>query len=341
MDTVRLGRSGLEVTRIGFGSIPMQRLNDQDAVRVVRAALDGGLNWIDTANAYGTSEERIGKAIAGYDRSSLKVFTKSHGKDPGTVRSQVELSLERLGLSYLDLFQFHLVPSPEEWRRMEEGGTLEAALRLRDEGMIRHLGASAHNPDAALAVAGDPRIEVLQYPFNFIVNREAEEVLESCRRHDVGFIAMKPFGGGALGRASACIRFLMSYPGIVTDPGFEKLEEVEEVLALWREGAPLSPEDRAAIERLRSELGTRFCRRCGYCAPCPNGVEIVTLMSADSLVKRFPVERLTTGWPAEARESADLCIECRECEEKCPYELPITEQIRQGAEALRRAVAGR
>jgi hypothetical protein len=336
--TIRLGKSGLEVTRIGFGGIPIQRLSEQQAVKVIRRAIDGGLNWIDTANDYGNSEQRIGKAIKKYPRSEVLVFTKGMGRDPEVLREQIELSFERLQTDYVDLYQFHIVPDQETWRTMLDNGAFDLVREYRDRGRIRHIGASAHSRAAARAVIEHPEIEVLQFPFNFIVEDEGRQLVETCRANDIGFIAMKPLGGGALQDASACIRYLLTVPGIAADPGFEHIEEVEEVLSLWKEEAGLSEENRRSIERIRRELGTRFCRRCGYCQPCPQGVQIVSLMTMETLVKRFPVDRLSEKWIAGAAESIAECIECGECEEKCPYELSIMEEIRRGAEAFRRAL---
>ena len=328
----------MAVTRIGFGGIPIQRLNEKQAVKVIRRALDGGFNWIDTANDYGNSEERIGKAIKSYSRSAVLVFTKGTGRNPETLREQIELSLKRLQVDYIDLYQFHIVPDRETWQTMQENGTLDLVLEYREKGRIRHIGASAHSRDAARAVIEHPEIEVLQFPFNFIVEDEGREVLDACREKDIGFIAMKPFGGGALEDAASCIRYLLAVPDIVADPGFEHIEEIHEVLSLWKEGAALTEENLKNIERLRRELGTRFCRRCGYCMPCPQEVHIVTLMTMETLVKRFPADRLSEGWLSGAGESADKCIECGECEQKCPYNLPIIEEIQRGAEAFRRAL---
>jgi len=336
--TIRLGKSGLEVTRIGFGGIPIQRLSEQQAVKVIRRAIDGGLNWIDTANDYGNSEQRIGKAIKKYPRSEVLVFTKGMGRDPEVLREQIELSFERLQTDYVDLYQFHIVPDQETWRTMLDNGAFDLVREYRDRGRIRHIGASAHSRAAARAVIEHPEIEVLQFPFNFIVEDEGRQLVETCRAKDIGFIAMKPLGGGALQDASACIRYLLAVPGIAADPGFEHIEEVEEVLSLWKEEAGLSEENRRSIELIRRELGTRFCRRCGYCQPCPQGVQIVSLMTMETLVKRFPVDRLSEKWIAGAAESVAECIECGECEEKCPYELSIMEEIRRGAEAFRRAL---
>jgi predicted aldo/keto reductase-like oxidoreductase len=337
-NTIRLGKTGLEVTRIGFGGIPIQRLDVRQAVKLIRRGLDGGINWIDTANSYGNSEERFGKAIKKYPRSAVMVFTKGTGRDPKTLREQIELSFERLQVDYIDLYQFHIVPDQETWQTMLANGSFDLVREYREKGRIRHIGASAHSRDTARTVLEHPEIEVLQFPFNFIVEDEARELVDACREKDTGFIAMKPLGGGALEDAAACIRYLLAVPDIVTDPGFEHIEEVDEILSLWKEQAALSEENRRTIERLRRELGTRFCRRCGYCQPCPQGVEIVSLMSMETLVKRFPADRLSEDWIAGAAGSIEKCIECGECEQKCPYKLSIMEEIRRGAESFQRAL---
>jgi len=336
--TIRLGKSGLQVTRIGFGGIPIQRLSEQQSISVIQRALDGGLNWIDTANDYDNSEERIGKALKKYSRSDVLVFTKGGGRNPKALREQIELSFRRLQTDYIDLYQLHNILDPELWKKMQENGTFDLVREYREKGKIRHIGASAHTREAALAVIEHPDIEVLQFPFNFVVEEHGKKIVEACRSKDIGFIAMKPFGGGALENASACIRFLFSVPDVVADPGFERTEEVEEVLSLWKEEAPLSAENRQTIERIRRELGTRFCRRCGYCEPCPQGVQIVSLMTMETLVKRFPTHRFSEPWIEGAGKSVENCIKCGECEEKCPYKLSIMEEIRRGAAALQRAL---
>jgi predicted aldo/keto reductase-like oxidoreductase len=332
-----LGRSELRITRIGCGGIPIQRLSEDQAILVVRKSLDCGLNWLDTAHTYGSSEEVMGKAIKGYDRNQLHLFTKSQGREPESLRTQIDLSLKRLGTDYLDLFQFHNVPSVAVWQDMLRNGSMDLVRSYRDRGIIRTIGVSAHFEQIALLMIEHPEVEVLQYPFNFIVEEEGKRVLRACERKNIGFIAMKPFGGGLLEDAPPCIRFLLQFPGVVTDPGFDRIDQVQEVVDLYIENAPLSVEDRQTIDRLRNELGKKFCRRCGYCLPCDQGVEIITLMTMESFIKRLSLNRLHT-FPARAAESAEMCIECGKCEQRCPYQLPIIDQIKKSAAALRKVL---
>ncbi len=221
---------------------------------------------------------------------------------------------------------------------MKSAGTLDVLLELKAKGKIGHIGASAHKMEAVQAVLEDDAIEVIQWPFNFIMEEDGLKVLEECRRKDVGFIAMKPFGGGMLDDAGVCIRYLMQFPELAPDPGFEKVEEVEEVVRIAEQAQPLSERDQAVIARLRRELGTRFCRMCNYCMPCEQGVQIPILMRMDSMIKRLPPQKIFS-WVANGVETVEKCIECGECETKCPYELPIRELIREGAEKFREYAA--
>lgn len=339
MQHVPFGKTGMHLTRVGFGSIPIQRLDEAQAVKVIRFALDKGINWIDTAHSYGTSEERIGKAIRGYDRGRLFLFTKLNGNTLEQIQEQLELSLRRMNTDYIDFLQFHGITT-ERRQTLRECGALDYIRRQRDAGVVRHIGASFHLLESALDIMPDELIEGVQWPFNFIEHERAEQVLEVCDRRELGLIAMKPFGGGMLGSAGPCIRFLMQFPRVVMDPGFETIEEIEEVVRIAEAGGGLTDADRAYIDKTTRELGRRFCRRCGYCGPCPNDVNIVVLMTAESMIKRLAPEQLKGEWIRSALATADNCTRCGICETRCPYQLSIREQIHINAARLREAGAG-
>jgi predicted aldo/keto reductase-like oxidoreductase len=204
---------------------------------------------------------------------------------------------------------------------------MEAAQEALQAGQVRHIGITSHSLEVALAAVPSGHFETIQFPFNFVTREAAEELIPLARRHDVGFIAMKPFAGGLLDNASLAIKFLLQFDGVIPDPGIEKVEEVEEIVSLLDGSWELNVAEREAIELIRAEVGNRFCRRCEYCLPCPEGVQIPTVMNVKSFWKRFPADRFSTGWLAEAMYSAESCIECGECEEKCPYALPIREML--------------
>jgi len=335
MKTIRLGKTGLEVSRIGFGGIPIMRLAEDEAIKVVQRCLDLGVTFLDTANGYGTSEERIGKAIAGR-REQVIIATKTGARDRATAQKHLELSLQRLDTDYIDLWQFHNVSTFEAYDKvLGPNGAMEAAQEALRAGKIRHIGITSHSMDVALKAVPSGHFETVQFPFNFVTNEAATELIPLAQEHDVGFISMKPMAGGLLDNAVLAIKYLLQFDSIVPDPGIERIEEIEEIVDIVQGPWELTSQEQREIERIRAEVGTRFCRRCGYCEPCPQGVSIVTIMNLPSFRKRLPAERFSTGWIAEALESAENCIECGECEEKCPYDLPIREMIVENMELVK------
>lgn len=327
MKTVRLGKTGLEVSRVGFGGIPIQRLAEDEALKVLQRCLDLGITFFDTANGYTTSEERIGKAIAGR-REHVVIATKTAVWDRATAEEHLELSLKRLKTDYIDLWQFHNVSTFEAYEQvLGPNGAMEAAQEALRAGKIRHIGITSHSMDVALKAAPSEHFETIQFPFNFVTNEAAKELVPLAQKHDLGFIAMKPLAGGLLEDANLSIKYLLQFENVVPDPGIEKIEEIEEIVDIVKGSWELTPQERGEMERIRAEVGTRFCRRCEYCQPCPEGVRISLVMNLRSFWKRLPAERFFTGWVAEAVESARNCSECDECEEKCPYHLPIREML--------------
>ena len=330
MEMTAFGKTGMNLTKYGFGGIPLQRLSSEKASDLIVDAFKLGINWIDTANSYGQSEECAGKALERFGRENIHVFSKAQGDSPVLISDQVDLSLERMRLSCIDLYQLHLVRSREDWIRKLDNGTVDRLVDLRKKGFIKHIGASAHKLDVVLEIMDHPEIEAVQFPFNFIAEDIGSAALEKARSKGLGFIAMKPFGGGMINSAEAAVHFLNQYPDLVSDPGFEKTEEIIEVLH-YSEERNLSEKDKKNILKIKDELGTKFCRRCEYCSPCPQGVSIVKMMTFESMVKRLPAEKILGSKSREAAESVDKCIECGICETRCPYNLKIRERIREGA----------
>ena len=340
MERVRLGRTGLEVTRIGVGGIPIQRLTEDEAIHVMQHCVGLGINFIDTANGYSTSEERIGKAISGR-REQVIIATKTGATDRAGAMEHLRLSLERIGTDYIDLWQFHGVSTFDELDRvLGPGGAMEAAQEARASGTVRHIGITSHTMDVALKATASDRFETIQFPFNVITKEPADELVPLAREHDVGFIAMKPLAGGLLDNAKIAFKYLLQFKDVVPDPGIETPAEIDEIVAVVNGSRELTAADREEISRMREELGTRFCRRCQYCQPCPEGIPIPTIMNLVSFNKRLPSEQMLSGWVADAVDKARGCVECGECEEKCPYGLEIRAIIAQNVafyDALERA----
>jgi predicted aldo/keto reductase-like oxidoreductase len=204
---------------------------------------------------------------------------------------------------------------------------MEAAQEALQAGKVRHIGFSSHSMDMALKMVPTGHFETIQFPFNFVTSEPADKLLPLVEEHDLGFIAMKPFAGGMLADAKLAIKYLLQFDAVVPDPGIETTEEIEEVLDIVNGPWELTAQERQAMENFRAQAGARFCRRCEYCQPCPQGVRISTIMNLPSFLKRFSEEKLLEGWIADAIQTGENCIECGECEEKCPYHLPIREMI--------------
>jgi predicted aldo/keto reductase-like oxidoreductase len=327
VEKIRLGKTDMMVTRLGFGGIPIQRLSEDDAVAVVRKCIDLGITFLDTANGYTTSEERIGKAIAG-KREEVIIATKSGARDRENIEKHLSLSLERLQTDYIDLYQFHGVSTRKHLDIiLDPKGPRAVVEDAKKTGKIRHIGITSHSMDIAQEAVKTDQFETLMFPFNFIVVEAADELLPLCREYDVGFIDMKPMGGGMLDNATVAFKYLLQFPDIVYIPGIEHAWEIEEIAGIVQGSTGITAGDKAEMQRLRDELGTRFCRRCDYCQPCPQEIPISMVMNSTGFAKRLPSQRMFSSWISEGMERAATCTECGDCEERCPYELPIREII--------------
>jgi len=332
MKSLRLGQTNLVVSRVGFGGIPIQRVTEEQAVQVVRRCIDLGITFFDTANAYSNSEERIGKAL-GKSLANVIIATKTYARDRTTACEHLDLSLKRLRTDCIDLWQFHDVSTAEAYEQLlGPDGAMQAAQQARKQGKVRHIGITTHSLDIALEAVPSGHFETIQFPFNFVTNEAKINLIPLANKNDVGFIAMKPFAGGMLEEATLAIKYVLQYENVLPDPGIEQPSEIEEIVAIANGSLELTPEEQKKIERIRSMLGTRFCRRCGYCQPCPEGVRIRFLMNLESFWKRFPRERLIEGDFAAAAKSGNNCIQCGTCEERCPYHLPIREILQEKME---------
>ena len=329
MRKVRLGKTNLIVSEVGFGGIPIQRLTDEEAVRVVRGALALGIDFIDTAHGYPNSEERIGRAIAGR-QEGLVLATKSPARDGPTFRQHMDLSFERLAVDHIDLFQFHNVSSPEAYEAvLAPSGPLHVARAAQAAGRIGHIGISSHSLAMSLEVARSGHFETLMFPLNFVTDEAVQQLVPLCLQHDVGFIAMKPMGGGLLESASLAFKYLGRYPGVLPLVGIERVSEVEEIISIVDGPADLTVSELAEMNRIRRELGSRFCRRCGYCQPCPQDINISLMLNLPGFARRFAPDRIYGDWGQQIIATAETCLDCGECESRCPYNLPIRQIMQE------------
>ena len=329
MEKVRFGKTDLIVSKIAFGGIPIQRLSKSEAVGVVRGVIALGINFLDTANGYTDSEEKIGEAIKGLRRDEIVLASKSGARDKKTFVEHLDLSLKRLGTDYVDLYQHHGVSSADDYERLfAEGGVYEAMADAVRAGKIRYPAVSSHSVALAPRIIKEGKFAAIQLPFNFVDDEAAKKAIPLAREYGVGFIAMKPFGGGLLSDAGVAIRYLSQYDSIIPDPGIERLSEMEEIVRIVEAGGGFSEADAEAVERTRAELGARWCHRCNYCQPCPQKIGISTILCLESFIRRMPYHRVKMI-AAETLAAARTCTECRACVAKCPYDLDIPELIKE------------
>jgi predicted aldo/keto reductase-like oxidoreductase len=334
-----LGSTGLNVSELGMGAIQITRLDWRDSIRVIHEVMDLGINLIDTARSYLDSELRLGEALRGR-REKVILISKSTEPNPEGVRHQIDESLERLQTDYLDVFLFHGGKALMEDSFMAEGGILEAATRAVDAGKIRFLGFSAHHPSIALRGLDIKQLQVAMVPANFISREYIDgPFMSKAHERNVAVLAMKPFGGGRIANAPLCLRFLKNYTGLIPCIGIEHSSEMAENLAVWRSGGTLTREDRGEIEELTGLLGERFCRGCGYCLPCPEGIPIPTVTFLKVFSMQMPQDRVITPKHDQAVEQAKGCSECRKCVENCPYDLDVPQMLKENIQFYERFAA--
>lgn len=328
MRSLPLGNTGMLVSEVGFGGIPIIRVPMDEAIRLLRRAYDRGITLYDTASVYLDSEEKMGQAFDGI-RQRLVLATKTLKRDRKAAEADLDISLRRLRTDYLDLYQLHQVSQETDYQTIiGPNGVLEAVLRAQEAGKIRHLGVSSHNLEMAVRLVKTNLFSVIQFPFNFIEDAAQEELHPLARERNMGILVMKPFCGSIVDNARIVFKFLRQFPDAIPLPGCESIEQLDEVVDLYETENVVLAEDLAEMDRYRQELGTQFCRRCEYCQPCPQGVRITLIMLYEIMIRRIDPAN-AEFLVAKAMESALNCIECGECAERCPYNLPIPETIKK------------
>ena len=319
MRQIRLGKSGLMVSRVGFGGIPITRVSYEETERCIHTAIDLGINFIDTATGYGDSEEKIGRAIKGY-RENLIIATKAPPSTPEKMNEAIDKSLRRLQIETIDLYQFHLIKDEQTLKQALD--LLPILEKARDQGKIQHLGASVHGVDFIHKVIETDVFETVMIALNFIVC-EAKNALANAHKHDVGVICMKPMAGGHIEDPYLAFKYFIGMENVVPIVGIETPEQIKEIVKILEDDISATPEELGKMDTIRADSGSRFCRRCEYCMPCEQGIRIFPATIFKSLAKRLPPKEMIEGNIASVMQSLENCIQCRKCEEKCPYDLDI------------------
>ena len=328
METVRLGRTGLIVSKNGFGALPIQRVGMEEAVRILRKAYDHGINYFDTAHVYSDSEEKLGHALHDV-RENIILSTKAMTTTVEGFWQQLHESLRRLQTDYIDIYQFHnpaFCPKPGDG-----SGLYEAMLEAKQQGLIRHIGITNHRLAVAEEAVKSGLYETLQFPFSYLASEKEEALVRLCAEHDMGFICMKALAGGLITHSDVAYAYLAQFP-VAPIWGIQRERELDEFLSYNDNPPALTPERLAYIAREREELAGDFCRGCGYCMPCPAGIEINTCARMSLLLRRSPsAGHLSEAGQAKMKKIED-CLNCGKCKAKCPYGLDTPALLRKNYE---------
>ena len=335
MEKMILGRTGLEISRSGFGALPIQRVSFEEAARLLNRALDAGINYIDTARAYSDSEAKIGAGV-GNRRNEFFIATKTHAKTGEALKKDLETSLRELKTDVIDVYQFHnpgFVPVPGG-----EDGLYDAAVQARREGKIRFIGITQHSIERAFQAVNSGLYDTMEYPFNHLSTERDRELVRLCGEKNVGFVAMKALSGGLVTDARLPFVFLHEYANVVPIWGFQKMEELNQIIDMEQNPPVRTDEIDRLIERDRRELSGAFCRSCGYCLPCPADIKIPQANRMMQLLGRAVWQNYVTAeWQREMEKIED-CVHCGACAKRCPYGLKPYESMREQLKGYREFV---
>lgn len=326
MEKIRLGKTNLMVTRTSFGALPIQRVSLEEARKILWKAYESGINFFDTARGYTDSEEKIGYSLADV-RKDIIIATKSPAKDKKTLLANIETSLDKLKTDYIDILQLHNpaeLPDPEE-----REGLYAGLLEAREKGLIRFIGITNHRLKTALEAAASDLYDTVQFPLSSLSSAADLELIEECRKRDVGVIAMKALSGGLITNAASTFAFLRQFDNVVPIWGIQRESELDEFIALESNPPKLDETMWSIIKKDRAELAGDFCRGCGYCLPCPAGIEIPMAARITLLLGRAPYQGFLQDAFRDKMQLINNCLECGHCKNHCPYKLDTPNLLRR------------
>jgi uncharacterized protein len=332
MKRMVLGKTGIEVARLGFGGIPIQRVDEAQAIEAVLYSLEKGMDFIDTSRVYTNSETKIGKALKQTDKKPA-IATKSFQRTADGIRKDVDLSLKELQVDFIDIYQCHGISTLEDYRKITApDGAYAGLVKAKEEGLIDHIGVTSHSLDLLDKMLDDDLFATIMVCFSFLEPAAKEKIIPKASAKQVGILAMKPFSGGVIDTPAIALKWALSHPDILVLAGVENKELIDEDWAAFAGNWELSTEEQQMIQRIYQENDKRFCRRCDYCLPCPQEIPIQFVLGARSFLGRFGPGAMKNPMFATMWDKAATCTECGECMTRCPYELPIPEMIKANVE---------
>ena len=338
MKQITLGSTGICVPQNAFGALPIQRISDEAAVRLLRKAHDSGMTFFDTARGYSDSEKKLGLAFGG-SWEGIFVATKSVSRTPEAVLADLETSLRLLKRDYIDIYQFHNVDRC--YYPGDGTGMYECLLEAKREGKIRHIGATTHKIGIAEEIIASGLYETLQFPFSYLSSQRELALAEKCKAANMGLIAMKALAGGLITNSAAAFAFISQYDNVLPIWGIQRDAELEQWLSFFQSPACMNEEISAFIEAERKELVGEFCRGCGYCMPCPAEIQINQCARMSLMLRRAPsADWLTEKWQSEMKK-IENCLNCGQCKSRCPYGLDIPNLLQSNCEDYHNVLTGK
>lgn len=318
MKQITLGATQITVNKNGFGALPIQRIGKEEATTLLRKAYENGINFYDTARFYTDSEEKLGDALSEV-RKDIFIASKTMTMEVAEFWQQLNTTLKNLKTDYLDIYQFH---NPSFCPKPGDGtGLYEAMLEAKAKGMIRHIGITNHRLPVAIEVAESGLYETIQFPFSYLATEKELALVQLCKEKKIGFIAMKALSGGLITNSAAAFAYLDQFDHVLPIWGIQREKELDEFLSYAVQPPILDEELKKVIEKDRNELAKDFCRGCGYCLPCPAGIDIPTCARMSLMIRRAPVSvYLNDSWKAKMG-LIENCIHCDNCKSHCPYGL--------------------
>lgn len=318
MRNVTLGKTGITVNKNGFGALPIQRVSEEEAVYLLHKAYDNGINFYDTARFYTDSEKKLGLAFAD-KRDSIYLASKTMAQNVEDFWKDLETTLGNLQTDYLDIYQFH---NPSFCPKPGDGsGLYEAMLEAKAQGKVRHIGITNHRMSVAKEAIESGLYETLQFPFSYLSSEKELELVKACEDADMGFIAMKALAGGLINNSAAAYAYMLSFDHVLPIWGIQRERELDEFLSYQEKEPSLDGEIKAVIEQDLAELQDEFCRGCGYCMPCPVGIEINNCARMSLMIRRAPSEAQLTEEMQKKMKKIEECLHCGKCKSKCPFGL--------------------
>lgn len=338
MVTVTLGKTGITTNKNGFGALPVQRISDAEAVRLLRKAYEAGVTFFDTARFYTDSEHKLGLAFAGM-REKVFLASKTAAVTPAAFWADLETTLSNLQTDYLDLYQFHnpsFCPKPGD-----ESGVYECMLEAKAQGKIRHIGITNHRLHVANEAVESGLYETLQFPFCYLASKEDLALQQKCEAAGMGFIAMKALSGGLITNSAAAYAFEAQFENVLPIWGVQRENELDEFLSYIKNPPEMTEELRKVIEQDRETLIGEFCRGCGYCMPCPAGIEINNCARMSLMIRRAPSEAQLTPEMQKKMMQIENCLHCGRCKSKCPYHLDTPALLEKNLKDYKEILAGK